>query len=216
MILLSSEAADDRRQDALALSVFAPEATGPLQNVTVLDLSRVVAGNMLSLQLANFGTDVIKVEPYPAGDPLRAWTDAGVFTYWKIYARNKRSLGLNFRAAGAVDLSRQLMRSVDVVIKSFRPGTMEEMGLAPEELLKANPKLIIARIAGLDQSGPYSARPGFGTLVEAMSGFASRNEHPDREPLLPPPALADMVAGLYGAFAVTTALRSRAPAAVAR
>ncbi len=188
---------------------FTPDAKGPLHGIRVLDLSRLVAGNMLSLQLADFGADVIKVEPYPAGDPLRAWTDAGVSAFWKVYARNKRSLALNFRAEGAAALLRRLMLASDAVIESFRPGTLEAMGLAPEQLLESNPKLIVVRIAGFGQTGPYSSKPGFGTLVEAMSGFASRNGHPDREPLLPPLALADMVAGLYGAFATTIALRAR-------
>lgn len=189
--------------------VFNPDFAGMLHGVRVMDLSRVVAGNMLTLQLADHGADVIKIEPLPAGDPLRAWTEQGVSAYWKVYARNKRSLGLNFRAAGASTLLRELATKADVLVEGFRPGTLEAMGLAPATLHGQHPGLIIVRISGFGQTGPYAPRPGFGTLVEAMSGFAAQNGFADREPVLPPLALADMVAGLYGAFATVTALRAR-------
>jgi crotonobetainyl-CoA:carnitine CoA-transferase CaiB-like acyl-CoA transferase len=187
---------------------FQPAATGPLAGVRVLDLSRLVAGNMLSLQLADFGADVIKVEP-PAGDPLRDWRDGGVELHWKTYARNKRSIVLNFRHAAAKDALKRLVATADVLIENFRPGTLEEMGLGPDVLLAENPGIVIVRVSGFGQTGPYAPLPGFGTLVEAMSGFAARTGFPDREPVLPPLALADMIAGLYGAFAVVTALRAR-------
>jgi crotonobetainyl-CoA:carnitine CoA-transferase CaiB-like acyl-CoA transferase len=187
---------------------FDPAATGPLDGIRVLDLTRLVAGNMLSLQLADFGADVIKVEP-PSGDPLRDWRDGGQELHWKIYARNKRSIVLNFRHAGAKAALLRLVATAEVFIENFRPGTLEEMGLGPTVLLKANPDLIIVRVSGFGQTGPYAPLPGFGTLVEAMSGFAARTGFPDREPVLPPLALADMIAGLYGAFAVMTALRAR-------
>ena len=188
---------------------FNPNFTGMLSGLRVIDLSRVVAGNMLTLQLADHGADVIKVEPLPAGDPLRAWKENGHSAYWKVYARNKRSLGLNFRAPGAPGLLRQLVAKADVFVEGFRPGTLEEMGLAPATLHADNPGLVIVRVSGFGQTGPYSPRPGFGTLVEAMSGFSARNGFPDREPVLPPLALADMIAGLYGAFATVTAVRAR-------
>ncbi len=187
---------------------FDPEAVGPLAGVRVLDLSRLVAGNMLSLQLADFGADVIKVEP-PAGDPLRDWRDAGKELHWKTYARNKRSIVLNFRHAAAKDALLRLVATADVLIENFRPGTLEQMGLGPDVLLANNPGLVIVRVSGFGQTGPYAPLPGFGTLVEAMSGFAARTGFADREPVLPPLALADMIAGLYGAFAVVTALRAR-------
>jgi crotonobetainyl-CoA:carnitine CoA-transferase CaiB-like acyl-CoA transferase len=182
---------------------------GMLDGVRVVDLSRVVAGNMLTLQLADHGADVIKIEPTPDGDPLRGWRDKGYATYWKVYCRNKRSLGLNFRADGAAEVIRQLAAQADVFVESFRPGTLKHMGLAPEVLHADNPKLIIVQVSGFGQTGPYAPRPGFGTLVEAMSGFSSRNGFADREPVLPPLAMADMIAGLYGAFATVTALRAR-------
>jgi crotonobetainyl-CoA:carnitine CoA-transferase CaiB-like acyl-CoA transferase len=187
---------------------FDPAATGPLAGVRVLDLSRLVAGNMLSLQLADFGADVIKVEP-PAGDPLRDWRDAGQELHWKTYARNKRSIVLNLRHDGAKDALLRLVATSDVLIENFRPGTLEEIGLGPDVLQAKNPGLVVVRVSGFGQTGPYAPLPGFGTLVEAMSGFAARTGFPDREPVLPPLALADMIAGLYGAFAVVTALRAR-------
>jgi len=187
---------------------FDPAARGPLAGLRVLDLSRLVAGNMLSLQLADFGADVVKVEP-PAGDPLRDWRDADLALHWKTYARNKRSLVLNLRQATAKGALLRLVAGADVFIESFRPGTLEEMGLGPNVLLGNNPNLIVVRVSGFGQTGPYAPLPGFGTLVEAMSGFAARTGFPDREPVLPPLALADMVAGLYGAFATMAALRAR-------
>jgi crotonobetainyl-CoA:carnitine CoA-transferase CaiB-like acyl-CoA transferase len=185
-----------------------PRAQGPLADMRVLDLSRLVAGNMLSLQLADFGADVIKVEP-PEGDPLRDWRDGGRQLHWKTYARNKRSIVLNLRHAAARDALLRLLGSADVLIENYRPGTLEEMNLAPDVLLRTNPDVIIVRISGFGQTGPYAPLHGFGTLVEAMSGFAARTGFADREPVLPPFALADMVAGLYGAFATMTALRAR-------
>ena len=185
-----------------------PRAQGPLADMRVLDLSRLVAGNMLSLQLADFGADVIKVEP-PEGDPLRDWRDGGRQLHWKTYARNKRSIVLNLRHAAARDALLHLLGSADVLIENYRPGTLEKMNLAPDVLLRTNPDVIIVRISGFGQTGPYAPLPGFGTLVEAMSGFAARTGFADREPVLPPFALADMVAGLYGAFATMTALRAR-------
>lgn len=187
---------------------FDPDATGPLAGLRVIDLSRLMAGNMLSLQLADFGADVIKVEP-PEGDPLRDWKENGHSFFWKAYARNKRSICLNLREEGQMDVLRALLATADVFIENFRPGTLEGMGLAPEKLHLLNPRLVIVRISGFGQTGPYAHLPGFGTIVEAMSGFADRTGFPDREPVLPPLALADMIAGIYGASATMTALYAR-------
>ncbi|GAA4217084.1 crotonobetainyl-CoA:carnitine CoA-transferase CaiB-like acyl-CoA transferase [Sagittula marina] len=188
---------------------FDADATGPMTGVRVLDLSRLVAGNMCSLQLADFGADVVKVEPQPVGDPLRAWKQQGQSTFWKTYGRNKRSIALDFRADGGLEVLERLMAQADVMIESFRPGTMEKMGLGPDVLEKRFPQLILLRVSGFGQTGPYSPRPGFGTLVEGMSGFAHRNGEEGGDPLLPPLALADMIAGLYGSNAIMMALRSR-------
>lgn len=186
---------------------FDPSHNGPLAGVRVLDLSRVVAGNMLTLQLADFGADVIKVEDPGKGDPVRAWGDDGVETTWKVYSRNKRSIGLNLRDEHAKEILIRLVPTAHMFVENFRPGRLEEMGLGPDVLLKHNPKLVILRISGFGQSGPYRDRPGFGTMIEALSGFAARNGFPDREPVLPPLALADMVSGLTGAYAAMVALR---------
>jgi crotonobetainyl-CoA:carnitine CoA-transferase CaiB-like acyl-CoA transferase len=186
---------------------FDPENIGPLDGIRVLDLSRLIAGNMLSLQLADFGAEVIKIEAPGKGDPLRAWKEDGIDAHWKVYARNKKSLTLNLREPDAIEILLSLIESAGVMIENFRPGRIEEMGLAPETLLARNPKLILLRISGFGQTGPYRDRPGFGSLVEAMSGFAARNGFPDRAPVLPPLALADMIAGLYGAMAAMIALR---------
>jgi crotonobetainyl-CoA:carnitine CoA-transferase CaiB-like acyl-CoA transferase len=187
---------------------FDPGAKGPLHGVRVVDLSRLVAGNMVSLQLGDFGADVIKVEP-PQGDPLREWTEDGHALYWKVYGRNKRSVVLDLRSASGTEALKALLATADVFIENFRPGTLEQMGLAPDTLLAANPDLIVVRISGFGQTGPYAQRPGFGTIVEGMSGFAYRTGFPDREPILPPLALADMIAGVYGASATVTALFAR-------
>jgi formyl-CoA transferase len=185
---------------------YDPGAYGALEGVRVLDLSRLVAGNTITQVLADFGAEVIKVEP-PAGDSLRAWETNGVKTNWKLYARNKKSLALDLRKPEARDLLLKLLPTAQVFVESFRPGTLEKMGLLPELLLRYNPRLVVVRISGWGQDGPYASRPGFGTLVEGLSGFASMNGFADREPVLPPMYLADCVAGLYGAAGVMIALR---------
>ena len=157
---------------------FDREATGPLAGLRVIDLSRLVAGNMISLQLGDFGADVIKVEP-PQGDPLREWKEEGHSLFWTVYGRNKRSIALNLREAPDMAALRAMLRASDVFIENFRPGTLEEMGLAPELLLADNPNLVIVRVSGFGQTGPYADLPGFGTIVEAMSGFASRTGFPE-------------------------------------
>src|SRR5262245_2885077 len=141
---------------------FDKNAAGPLKGIRVLDLSRLVAGNMLSLQLGDFGADVIKIEP-PEGDPLRDWKDDGKSLHWKTYCRNKRSIVLKLRKDAAKDALKRLAATADVLIENYRPGTLEEMGLGPDVLHKINPKLVIARVSGFGQTGPYAPQPGFGT-----------------------------------------------------
>ncbi len=185
---------------------YEPAQKGTLDQVRVMDLSRLFAGNVLTQILGDFGAEVIKVEP-PEGDTLRAWKTEGVETHWKIYSRNKKSLCLGLRDPRAAEIIRKLIPSTQIVIESFRPGVMEKMGLSPESLLQLNPGLIVVRISGWGQDGPYAQRPGFGTVIEGMSGFAAINGFADREPVLPPMYLADGVAGLYGASAAMIALR---------
>ncbi len=198
----------DQTQAGADVIRFDAGQKGPLDGYRVLDLSRLVAGNMLSLQLADLGADVIKVEPIQ-GDPLRDWREGGEPLFWKVYARNKRSIALDLRVPAAMNALERLVAGADAMIENFRPGTLEQMGLGPDRLHEINPDLILVRISGFGQTGPYAELPGFGTLVEAMSGFAARTGFPDREPVLPPLALADMIAGLYGANATVTALLAR-------
>jgi len=189
------------------LKTFDPSLRGPLADVRVIDLSRLVAGNMLSAYLADFGADVIKVEREGKGDDLRNWREEGWDIYWKVYGRNKRSLVLDLKSDEGLTTLKQLLKHSHIFIENFVPGGLEKMGLGPDVLLAINPALVIVRVSGWGQTGPYKHKPGFGTLVEAMSGFAYLNGFPDRPPALPPLALADMIAGIYGAAGVLTALR---------
>ena len=193
---------------AISRQSFEPEREGPLRGVRVLDFSRLVAGNMLSLQLADFGAEVVKVESPGRGDTLRDWREAGVSVHWKVYARNKKSITLDLKAPDAPGIILDLVPHFEVMIESFRYRYLERLGVGPDALLERNPKLVLVRVSGFGQTGPYAKRPGFGTLVEAMSGFASRNGFEDREPVLPPLAMADMIAGLSGAMAAVIAVRN--------
>ena len=187
---------------------FDPDHDGPLHGVRVLDFSRLVAGNMVSLQLADFGAEVVKVEAPGRGDTLRDWREAGLSVHWKVYARNKKSITLDLKAAEAPAIVLDLVEHFDVMLESFRFRYLEKLNLGFERLAERNPRLVLVRVSGFGQTGPYARRPGFGTLVEAMSGFASRNGFEDREPVLPPLAMADMIAGLYGAMATVIAVRN--------
>ena len=178
----------------------------PLSGIRVLDLSRLMAGNMLTLQLADFGANVIKVES-PQGDTLRDWKNEGKSIWWKVYARNKQSICLDLKLHADRDKLLKLVPETDVLVESFKPGGLEAFGLSPEVLHAINPKLVLIRISGWGQTGPYASRPGFGTLVEAFSGFAEKNGFPDKPPALPNLGLADMIAGLSGAFATLAAVR---------
>ena len=193
---------------AIPRQAFEPDREGPLRGVRVLDFSRLVAGNMLSLQLADFGAEVVKVESPGRGDTLRDWREAGVSVHWKVYARNKKSITLDLKAPEAPGIILDLVPHFEVMIESFRFRYLERLGVGPDTLLQRNPMLVLVRVSGFGQTGPYAKRPGFGTLVEAMSGFASRNGFEDREPVLPPLAMADMIAGLSGAMATVIAVRN--------
>ena len=179
----------------------------PLDGIRVLDLSRLVAGNALTHVLADYGAEVIKVERPGQGDDLRNWRVEGISIHWKVYARNKKSVTLNLRSERGRTILLDLVKSSHMLVENFLPGTLEDWDLGPDILHAVNHKLIIVRISGWGQSGPDRAVPGFGSLVEARSGFATMNGFADRPPVLPPLALADMVAGLYGAVAALVALR---------
>jgi len=185
---------------------FDPAARGAMEGVRVVDLSRLVAGNVLTKVFSDHGAEVVKVEP-PEGDTLRAWRVGGVETSWKTICRNKKSVCLDLRNPKGVAAVKALAKGAAMFVESFRPGVLEAMGLDPAELLAANPGLVIVRISGWGQDGPYRHKPGFGTLVEGYSGFAAVNGFEDREPVLPPMFMGDAYAGLYGAAAAMIALR---------
>ena len=189
------------------MAEFDSRDTGSLSGIRVLDLSRLVAGNMITHMLADHGAEVIKIERPGVGDELRRFGHAG--TWWKEYSRSKKSLTLNLKSDKGREILFCLARKCDVMTESSVPGTMERLGLAPEAFLEANPDLVILRVSGWGQTGPFSSRPGFGTLVEAYSGLAAMTGFDDKPPLLPPLALADMIAGLTGFGAISSALVAR-------
>jgi len=183
---------------------------GPLAGLRVLDLGTVYAAPITAMLLGDWGADVIKVE-HPRGDPARTHglSKDGHGLWWKVIARNKRTITLNFSKPEGQDILRRLVEQTDVVIENFRPGVMEKWGLGPEELQKINPSLVMLRVTGFGQQGPYSSRRAFGTLAEAMSGLAHQTGEESGPPTLPPFGLADGVAGLTGAYAVMLALYHR-------
>lgn len=186
-----------------------PTTAKPLDGIRVLDLSRMVAGGIAGMMLGDFGADVIKVEQPGVGDPLRHWTAGGHPLWWKVYARNKRFITLNLKSAAGRDLLLEMLPRFDVVMESFVPGTLEKLGLGWETLHGARPGLVLLRISGWGQTGPGSRRPGFGTLVEAASGFAAMNGEPDGPPIVPAFPLADATSALYAVNAIMFALYHR-------
>lgn len=185
---------------------YQPDVTAPLDGVRVLDLTRLASGNHFSVVLADMGADVIKVEHPKHGDTLRAAVMKGISTYWKVYGRNKRSITLNLKHPAGREIVLKLCETAHVLAENFTPGTLEKLDLAPATLHERNPALVITRISGWGQTGPYATRPGFGTLAEAVSGFTGLNGYADRPPLPAPYAMADMVAGLYASSATLAAL----------
>ncbi|MET9799876.1 CoA transferase [Streptomyces sp. NPDC006368] len=183
----------------------------PLRGLRVLDLATLFAGPLAATMLGDFGADVIKVEHPRKPDPSRGHGPAkdGVGLWWKLLGRNKRTITLDLSTPGGRDTLLRLAVTADVVIENFRPGTLERWGLGWPELSRANDRLVLARVTGFGQFGPYSRRPGFGTLAEAMSGFAAITGEPDGPPTLPPFGLADSIAALATSYAVMTALHAR-------
>jgi crotonobetainyl-CoA:carnitine CoA-transferase CaiB-like acyl-CoA transferase len=183
----------------------------PLHGLTVVDASTLFAGPLAAMILGDYGAEVIKVEHPAKGDPSRGHGPSkdGVPLWWTMLGRNKKTITLNLGAAEGAAVARKLLSKVDVLIENFRPGTLERWGLSPETLHEANPRLVIARVTAFGQQGPYRDRPGFGTLAEAMSGFASITGPADGPPTLPPFGLADGIAALTCAQAIMTALYAR-------
>lgn len=179
-----------------------------LEGVRVLDIATMAAAPWSAAYLAEFGADVLKVEAPVVGDHQRRWGTPknGEGLFWKSMGRNKRSITLSLSKPRGAELFKRLVADVDVVIENFRPGTLERWGLGYETLREINPRLVLLRVTGFGQTGPYRERPGFGTLAESLSGFASLNGHPDGPPTLPNMPLADGLAGITGAYAVMLAL----------
>ncbi len=190
---------------ALNPTEYQPDAKGPLDGVRVLDLGRIAAGGHCGLVMADLGADVVKVERPRLGDELRGVGHGGISPYWTVYNRNKRSMVIDLKAPEGRALLLEILPQFDVIMENFRPGTLESLGLGPETLLDRHPGLVVTRLSGWGQTGPYADRPGFGTLAEAVSGYMVRNGYADRPPVPAPTALADMVAGLYAACATVAA-----------
>ncbi|MET9509275.1 CoA transferase [Streptomyces flavidovirens] len=188
-----------------------PPPPPPLTGLRVLDLATLFAGPLAATMLGDFGADVIKVEHPAKPDPSRGHGPSkdGIGLWWKLLGRNKRTITLDLSAPTGRDALLRLAATTDVIIENFRPGTLEKWGLGPAELSAANPRLVLARVTGFGQFGPYSHRPGFGTLAEAMSGFAAITGEPEGPPTLPPFGLADSITALATAYAVMTALTAR-------
>ncbi len=185
--------------------------SGPLSSIRILDISNVLAGPVAAQVLGDYGAEVIKVEHPLIGDGLRnlGRRKDDIPIWWKVISRNKKLITLDLSNFEGQEIFKRLVQDADVVVENFRPGTLERWGLGYDQLKLQNPKVIMLRITGFGQSGPYSARPAFGTLIEAMSGFAASMGENDGPPVLPPLGLADTLAGISGALAVTMALFSR-------
>ena len=184
---------------------------GPLEGIRVLDVSTILAGPLACQILGDYGADVIKVEHPTAGDSMRGHGPVkdGIPLWWKEISRNKRGVAINLSDPDGAAVLLELARSADVLVENFRPGTLERWGIGPDVLLEANPRLVVVRVTGFGQTGPYAARAGFGTLAEAMSGFAHMTGEADGPPTLPAFGLADSIAGIAASSAVAMALLAR-------
>jgi crotonobetainyl-CoA:carnitine CoA-transferase CaiB-like acyl-CoA transferase len=180
-----------------------------LSDLRIIDMATIVAGPAAAKYLGDYGAEVIKVES-PTGDSARrlgwALNDGDDSFFWKIIGRNKKCVAIDIKSEAGLEHMLQLTDSADVLIENFRPGTLERLGLGPDLLLGRNPRLVVLRVTGFGQTGPYAGRPGFATVVEALTGYAALSGEPDGQPLLPPIAITDEVAGLAGAFSVMAAL----------
>jgi formyl-CoA transferase len=184
---------------------------GPLQGLKVLELGQLIAGPFAAKTLGDFGADVIKVEPPGTGDPLRHWRmiKDGTSVWWEVQSRNKRSIALDLKDAQAQEIVRKLARECDVLVENFRPGALEAWGLGPDKLLELNPRLVVLRISGYGQTGPYRDRPGFGVVAEAMGGLRHLTGEPGRVPVRVGVSIGDTLASLHGVIGVLMALQER-------
>ena len=187
------------------------EKSLPLQGLKVIEMGQLIAGPFASKLLGEFGAEVIKIEPPGVGDPLRKWRKLkdGTSLWWHVQSRNKRSVTLDLKAAEGQAIVRQLAAEADILIENFRPGTLEEWGLGWNELSKLNPRLIMLRISGYGQTGPYRDLPGFGVIGEAMGGLRHLSGHPGQPPVRVGVSIGDSLSSLYGVIGVLLALQER-------
>ncbi|MBP6018080.1 MAG: CoA transferase [Burkholderiaceae bacterium] len=183
----------------------------PLNGIKVLELGQLIAGPFAAKILAEFGADVVKVEPPKRGDPLRKWRllHEGTSVWWQVQSRNKKSITLDLRAPEIQDLVRKIVKEIDVLIENFKPGTLEKWGLGWEELKEINPNLIMLRVSGYGQTGPYRDLPGFGVIGEAMGGLRHLSGEAGRPPVRVGVSIGDSLSGLHGVIGVLMALRAR-------
>lgn len=183
----------------------------PLANLKVIEMGQLIAGPFAAKTLADFGADVIKIEPPKIGDALRKWRllKDGTSVWWQVQSRNKRSLSLDLRQLEAQEIMRTLIKEADILIENFRPGTLEGWGLDPVQLLELNPKLIVLRISGYGQTGPYRDKPGFGVVAEAMGGLRHLTAEPGRVPVRVGVSIGDTLASLHGVIGILLALQER-------
>lgn len=182
---------------------------GALEGTRVLELGQLVAGPFCGQLLGDMGAEVVKLEPPQRGDPLRTWGSGETKLWWEVLARNKKSVSADLRQPEGQEIARRLAERADIFIENFRPGTIEKWGLSPEHLLEINPRLIIVRISGYGQSGPYASRPGFGSVGEAMGGLRHIVGEVDRPPARVGISIGDALSGSYGAMAALAALEAR-------
>lgn len=187
-----------------------PVNNGALKDIRVVEMGQLLAGPFCGQLLGDMGAEVIKIEPPGTGDPMRLWGQGRDKVQWEVISRNKKSVSLNLRVAEGQALARKLIATADVLVENFKPGTLEKWGLGPDELHKDNPRLIVARMSGYGQTGPYSARAGFGGIGEAMGGWRYIVGEPDRPPSRMGISIGDTLTATYGCMGVLAALHSRA------
>ena len=191
------------KQDAVVAN------TGPLKGLRVVEMGQLIAGPFCGQLLGDMGAEIIKIEPPKIGDPMRAWGRGDYPLWWEVVARNKKSVSADLRVPEGQDLARRLIATADILIENFRPGTLEKWGLSPQDLMKDHPGLIIVRVSGYGQTGPYSDRAGFGGIGEAMGGWRHIVGDPDRAPSRMGISIGDSLAATYGCLGALAALRHR-------
>ncbi|MGZ6040215.1 MAG: CaiB/BaiF CoA transferase family protein, partial [Phenylobacterium sp.] len=183
-------------------------AAGPLSDLVVIEAGQLIAGPFCGQLLGDLGATVIKLEPPGAGDPMRQWGQ-GAPVWWEVIARNKRSVSLDLRKPAGQEVARRLIAGADILIENFRPGTLEGWGLGPERLQAENPRLIVVRMSGYGQTGPYASQAGFGGIGEAMGGWRAIVGEPDRPPARMGVSIGDSLAATFGCLGALTALHAR-------